>query len=214
MRLAPVTLLLGCAAPPRDAGGDSAPAARADSHARLVQDSINRASPGYVIDSILPIEEELRRFRMGLPPAPAALHGGTDSRESLARAFVLALAARDTAALRRLVLTRAEFAFLVYPASPYTKPPYRQAPGLVWMQIATASSAGYARLVDRLGGRPLSFQALTCRSVPESQERNRIWRECRVRVTDARGAAGTLRLFGDIIERDGAFKFVSYANDM
>src|SRR5678815_1044414 len=51
---------------------------RADSIARARQDSINRASPGYVIDSVLPVEEELRRFRAAV--------GGTTATEELRHA--------------------------------------------------------------------------------------------------------------------------------
>ncbi|HET8784860.1 MAG TPA: hypothetical protein VFM38_04450, partial [Candidatus Limnocylindrales bacterium] len=58
-----------------------------DSMARARQDSINRAQPGYVVDSILPIEEELRRFRVGLGAAPSHLVGGASSRETLIRRF-------------------------------------------------------------------------------------------------------------------------------
>ncbi|MBA3498360.1 MAG: hypothetical protein H0T86_14765, partial [Gemmatimonadales bacterium] len=77
-----------------------------------------------VIDSALPIEEALRRFREGRTE-PKALRGGVSSRESLARGFVAALEARDTAALRRLVLSAEEFAWLYYPASALSKPPYQ-----------------------------------------------------------------------------------------
>ena len=109
---------------------DSVTAVRADSTARAKQDSINRAQPGYIVDSILPVEEELRRFRADLPDAPTRLVGGTDNRDALVAAFLHAVQARDSAALARLALTRAEFAYLVYPSSPYTVTPYRQAPWL------------------------------------------------------------------------------------
>lgn len=205
---------LACSAPPVHQASHSAPAERIDSVARAERDSMNRATPGYVVDSILPIAEELRRFREGLPTRPTALASGKPSRHALARAFVAALAARDTTVLRQMVLTRSEFAYLVYPSSPYTKPPYRQSPGLAWMQISTASTAGYSRLVDRLGGQLLAFEGVSCEPTPERQGENTVWRRCVVRVVNARGDAIEARLFGDILERSGSFKFVSYANDM
>src|SRR5688572_3108316 len=75
----------------------------ADSIARARQDSINRRLPGYVVDSILPVEEELRRFRLAVREQGAstgtdtndivtALTSGSDSREALVRRFIKALA--------------------------------------------------------------------------------------------------------------------------
>lgn len=186
-----------------------------DSLARARQDSMNRAQPGYRIDSILPIEEALRRFRTALPgPAPTALSGGAPGRDALVRSFVRALEAADTAGLEALALTPAEFGWLVYPSSPYMEAPYRQAPALVWMQIALAGESGRARLLQRLEGRPLGFAGYSCDSEPERQGENRLWRRCQVRLTQPTGASRTLRLFGDIIERRGTFKFVSFANDL
>src|ERR1043165_2290911 len=65
-----------------------ADSARADSIARARQDSINRTLPGYVIDSLLPVDEELRRFRaaIGGEPVPAFV-AGSPSREALAKRF-------------------------------------------------------------------------------------------------------------------------------
>lgn len=190
-------------------------AARADSIARAKQDSINRAQPGYIVDSILPIEEALRRFRAALPgPAPTALSGGAESRDALVRSFVRALEANDTLSLRRLALTAAEFAWLVYPSSPFVAPPYRQMPGLLWTQISLASGRGQARLLARLAGQPLGYSAYTCDGEPERQGENRVWRACSVRLTQPDGGGRAVRLFGDIVERGGKFKFVSFANDL
>jgi hypothetical protein len=44
-----------------------------------------------------------------------------------------------------------------------------------------------------------------------SEGRNRRWTDCTVSVQTAAGVSRE-RLFGAIIERDGRFKFLSYAN--
>ena len=70
---------------------------RADSIARARQDSINRASPGYVIDSVLPVEEEIRRFRAAVGGATAAeLQHASASRTELVERFVRDLATPAT----------------------------------------------------------------------------------------------------------------------
>jgi hypothetical protein len=74
------------------------------------------------------------------------------------REFVRAVERGDRAALEQMELTQAEFAYLIYPSSPYTRPPYRQQPEIVWMLQRESGAVGLARLVDRLGGRPLRFR--------------------------------------------------------
>lgn len=185
-----------------------------DSIARARQDSFNRAQPGYIVDSILPVEEELRRFRADLADAPGALGGGAESRDELVRHFLDRLQERDTTALVAMLMSRAEFAYLVYPESPWTRPPYRQAPGLVWMQGSRASSTGLARLLERLGGRDLKFRSYTCAAEPEVLGENRIWRECSLDIEREPGQRQSMRLFNGIIERNGHFKFYTYGNDL
>jgi hypothetical protein len=188
---------------------------RADSIARARQDSVNRAQPGYVIDSVVPVEEELRRFRaaIGAPQtAMTALAGGRASREELVRAFVRAVAASDSGSLRAMQLDVREFADLVYPSSPYTHPPYQQAPGLVWAQIERPSHAGYGRLMRRMAGAPLAYVDHRCPDAPDIQGPNTIWTGCTLRVVRDGRDTVTARLFGSIIERRGRFKFVSYTN--
>src|SRR5215471_18682286 len=97
------------------------------------QDSIVRARPGYIIDSILPVEEEIRRFQATIAVAPSGFANGAPSRKALVARFRQALEQNDTTALTKLVIDRAEFGYLIYPTSPNAKPPYRQAPDLVWL---------------------------------------------------------------------------------
>lgn len=201
-------LILGCGQG-HAAATDSA---HADSVARVRQDSVNRAIPGYVIDSILPVEEELRRFRVGVPDTLRRFEGGAASRDELVRSFVRGLAVSDTASLVRLTVSRAEFAWLVYPDSPLSKPPYRQAPDLVWMRHAAASGTGLERILERLGGSSVGLQSWACQEGPVTEGANRVWRDCEVRFEHGAAGPKTLRLFSSIIERHGRFKILSYAN--
>lgn len=192
----------------------AADSARVDSVNRARQDSVNRASPGYVIDSILPVAEDIRRFRAAIGGEPAtALVGGSHSRDALVRRFMNALAAGDSTDLRAMLLNAREFADLVYPESPYTHPPYRQSPALVWNQIQNPSTSGFTRLVRRLGNQPLRYVDHKCDAKPDDQGKNLIWTNCFVRVRSPDGTTTTHRLFGSILQRDGNFKMVSYANE-
>jgi hypothetical protein len=166
---------------------------------------------GYV-DSAVPIDEALRRFR-GAMPRVSRLVRGQPSREKLVRAFVRAVEARDTAALQHMVLRRDEFAWLYYPSSPLSRPPYELAPSLMWFQLQGESNRGASRLLAERAGQSLVYAGHTC-GQPRIEGENRLYPYCGVRRVTAAGDTLTERLFGLIIERGGSYKFVSYANKL
>ncbi|MCY7380091.1 MAG: hypothetical protein LH467_12245 [Gemmatimonadaceae bacterium] len=167
-----------------------------------------------IIDSILPPAEEMRRFRANGGPVRTMLTGGAVSRDALARAFVQALATRDTAMIRSLVVHHVEFADLYYPASRYARPPFRTPVGLIWTQIQLNSEKGITRAMDRLGGQPVRFLGLTCASRPDSVGAARIDSRCSTRYVEPGGDTVSRRLFGAIVQLHGQAKFLSYSNDM
>ena len=158
------------------------------------------------------LDDKLTMFRQGLM-RPEALSGGAPTRETLIRRFVAAIEHRDTAAVRAMVVDRAEFAWLYYPSSAYTRPPRLQEAPLAWFLMVENSQKGITRAFNRLGGSGVSYRGHQCDAAPAIETRNRFWRGCVVTVRGAESRGLTLRLFGSIIERDGQFKFLSYAND-
>lgn len=196
------TLLLGaCKAPGRsasvpDRAGDTATAAPA----------------GRIIDSILPIEEHLRRFRTGLAQADS-LSGGASSERALVEAFLKATSARDSLALSRLLLTRGEYAWLYYPAHAYSRPPYELDPGSFWTLIQGNSGKGFTRVLREYGGRQLGYVTHACKPSDAVQAPVREWNQCEVGLTVDSGQT-VKRIFGSIVEIGGRYKFVSYANDL
>jgi hypothetical protein len=157
--------------------------------------------------------EYLRRFREGLRVA-VDFQGGAASRDALARRFLSAVSARDSGAFPALVISRAEFAWLVFPHHSYASPPYQLDPAIFWMQLTAGSAKGLGRTLDRLGGRELAFQTLDCRRDTLQVKRGpiRVWSSCRVRYREGDRLV-TRRLFGSIVEREGRFKLLSFAND-
>lgn len=170
------------------------------------------AAPVGVVDSLLPIEEEIRRFRQATPDSITRLEGGERSREALVKAYAAAIEHTDSVALNRLLLSRGEYAWLVYPESELTRPPYRQKPALAWFMMQNATDRGISRVLTRHGGKPLGYSGFVCESVPVFQGANRIWRQCRMRFTDG-GVEVERKLFGGMIERGGTYKFLTYATD-
>jgi hypothetical protein len=165
-----------------------------------------------VVDSAMPIEVALERMRHGLP-RPSGLTGGSKSREELVRGFVAALEASDTAALRRMVLHRDEFAWLYYPSSRLSRPPYQLPPELLWFQMQGESEKGASLLLLDRAGTALGYIGHDCASERREGE-NRIHGHCVLRRVTAVGDTVGERLFGLVMERGGTFKFVSYANKL
>ena len=203
--LCSIVLLAACAA---TGDADGAPSGRAPTSAA----ADTRARPPLPVDSFVPLDEALRRFRAPLGAAPTRLAGGEPGREQLARAFVRAVATRDTAALNRLLLSRAEFAWLYYPSSPLRAAPYELDPQMAWYQLRTQSEKGIARVLDRMAGDDLVYRGLDCPSAPRREGENRVWDGCVLRYAFDRQTQRR-RLFGGIVARAGAYKFVGYAND-
>ena len=200
-------------ATPADAATIRADSLRRDSVARARQDSINRTLPGYVVDSIHPIEEEIRRFKatIGGEPVQTFAHA-SPSRESLVRRIVRDVANGDSTDLAAAAVTPREFIDLVYPSSPYTHPPYRETPSMIWMQIANPSNSGFVRLIRRLGGQPWKYESHTCQGHAERQGTNTLWLDCTIRVITPQRETTTQRWFGTIIARDGRYKVMSFRN--
>jgi len=168
--------------------------------------------PAGVIDSSLPIAEEIRRFRLATPDSISRLDGGAQSPESLVAGYVAAIEKTDSLALNRLLVSRAEYAWLVYPESDLTRPPYRQKPALAWFMMQNVTDQGITRVLNRHGGKPFGYRNFACESEPTVQGPNRIWRQCRMRFTE-NGVEVERKLFGGILEREGTSKFLTYATD-
>ena len=166
------------------------------------------------VDSALPIETLLQRFRASTADTPSVLTGGAESPEALTRRLLAALEAGDTSAVRDLALSRAEFAWLYYPHAKWTRPPYEMGPGLVWLQISASNEKGFVRLMRRYGGSRLRFESLTCADSGVREGPNVVISGCRVRFAAADSATRDLQLFGSLLNRDGRYRFVSYSNDL
>lgn len=158
-------------------------------------------------------DAELATFRAGLVQ-PETLSGGAPSRDALVTRFVRALETRDTAALVAMHLSRAEFAWLYYPTNPQSRPPYDLSPDLMWFLEHGNSDKGVRRLLDKRAGMPLGVLSYRCDPVTSQQGANTVIGPCLVRRVTADRDTIEEPLFGLILERDGRYKFTSYANKL
>jgi hypothetical protein len=168
---------------------------------------------GRVVDSILPREEAMQRFREGLPQVDS-LSGGAASRDALVAEFVRAVGAADTSAIAAMAITRPEFAYLYYPTAAEGKPPYDLEPGLMWFMLYERSNQGARKVLERLGGSGVKLVDYECGTGQVREGANTISGPCVVRWRNQAGDTASGRLFGKILERGGRAKFLSYANGL
>jgi hypothetical protein len=166
-----------------------------------------------VVDSIIPREEAVRRFRAGLTPVDS-LVGGARTRDALVKAFIHALGEADTAALARLTVSRTEFAYLYYPTAAEGKPPYDLEPGLMWFMLSQRSSTGVGKALQLYGGSGMKLVDYDCGKGKMREGENTIVGPCSVRWTNRLGDTVRARLFSKILERGGRAKFLSYVGDV
>jgi hypothetical protein len=166
-----------------------------------------------VVDSVVPRESALARFQGSISQVDS-LTGGAASRDQLVRRFVTALEKGDTVALGSLVLTQSEFGWLYYPTNPEGLPPYRLTPQLMWFMLEGHSDKGYLRLLQLRAGKSLRLISHRCEGEPSRQGENTVWGPCLMLRLGEKGDTISERLFGQIVERGGRYKFVSYANKL
>lgn len=165
-----------------------------------------------VIDSALPMDVLLDRFRRDIPKVEA-LRSDATSRDELVRRVVAAIADSDAVALERLSMNLGEFAWLYFPTTKVAAPPYEVPPALAWFQVQEKDRRGALRALRELGGHRVTLDGYRCDETPTLEGENRIWTGCTVSVSRDGAPTVTLRLFGAILERDNRFAILTYEND-
>jgi hypothetical protein len=172
-----------------------------------------KPATGSTVDSLVPRDEALRRFQEGMPRLEE-LQGGESSRAAVIEAYVHALETPDTVTIARLAITRAEFAWLYYPTTPQGLPPYDVEPGLLWFLLSSRSDKGARRALTVYGGQRHRVISEDCGETGAREGENTIWGPCTVRWVGESGDTVATRLVGQILEREGRFKVLSYSNDL
>ena len=176
-------------------------------------ESLKPAHAATRVDSAVPREVALARFQQA-SQRTTVFEGGARTRDALVRAFLQAVETRDTSALRRLVLSRGEFAFLYYPTSAQGLPPYSLSPDLYWFMTMEQSNRGARALVNELGGKHLPYAGYRCEGDSTVEGKNTLWGPCLIHTLQRGGDTLSQRLFGAIVARGGRYKFLSYSSKL
>ena len=172
-----------------------------------------KPSQGGAVDSVVSRDTAMARFQRNLPSV-TSLTGGAPSRDLLVHRFVTALESRDSVALRSLLLDQSEFGRLYFPTTSQGRPPYNLTPQLMWFMIEGQTSNGYRKLLQRRSGKPLRVLGYQCDGQARREGENTVWGPCVVLRQAETGDTLAERLFGQILERGGRYKFLSYANKL
>jgi hypothetical protein len=165
-----------------------------------------------VIDSALPMDVLLARFRRDVPEVKN-LRSNVASRDELVRRVIAAMGVGDTASLERVAVSLSEYAWLYFPTATVAKPPYEVPPALAWFQVQEKNRRGALRALRELGGHRVELQSYHCDASPTIEDQNRLWTGCAVTLSRDGATPVTIRLFGAILERAGRFEVLSYEND-
>lgn len=165
-----------------------------------------------VIDSALPMQVLLDRFRHGVPKVDK-LRSDVTSRDALVRQVMAGIARNDTLAMERLAVSLGEYAWLYFPTTKVAQPPYEIPPALAWFQVQEKNRRGALRALRELGGHRVALQSYRCDPSPTVEDQNRLWTGCSVTISRDGAKSVDIRLFGAILERDGRFAVLSYQND-
>jgi hypothetical protein len=171
-----------------------------------------RKTPGYVVDSIFPPEEALRRFQSTVnAPRPERLAGGATSADALLRNYWTALVRRDTTAIRALVVNHAEFAYLYFPESaPFAS---GMQPSAAWILFEGETGRGLTTAFRAAKDQDQRVESTVCRSQERTEGKSRTFGPCGV-VRRTGGVADTLWIGSTLIARDGVVKFLGLGNEL
>jgi len=173
-------------------------------------DSLQK-TPGYVVDSIFPPEEMLRRFQKEAGPVVTSLSGGAPSMDSLLRAYWTHLVSQDTLAMTPLVASQAEFAYLYYPAS--AELPNGVPPAISWLMLSSNGGRGLTRALRDAAEADRTLIGTTCQPLVLEAGDAKIIGPCG--AIRRRGAStDTLWFVKHVIEHRGIFKLMSFANEL
>lgn len=134
------------------------------------------------------------------------------SPDLLAARVLDGLAAADVPALSALVVTKDEFCSLVFPELPSSKVPNVTC-DFVWDLADASSTAGLREVLSRHRGERYELVAVTFEKGSVKYPSFTVHKDPVVTIKDGSGQEKRLRLFGDVLEREGRFKLFGFMVD-
>ena len=144
---------------------------------------------------------------------PTPLANTAASPETLAETVIAAMRAGDLDRLRVLALTEDEFRAHVWPALPAARPERNVPFEFVWERLQQNSESHLRHTAAGLGEAPLELRGVRFSGDTTEYGDVIVHRGTQIVVAAADGTDHVIRLFGSMIEQDGAWKVFSYVVD-
>ncbi len=171
-------------------------------------------TPGYIVDSIFPPEETLRRFRADFSGAPpTSLDGSMRSRDDLLRRYWRILTSGDTTGAGALVLTKREFAYLYLPASPEFKA--GMPPQIAWLLLERSAPTAFSKAREvAVTRRTGAVVGTTCPPVVGALPGElQVFGPCGVIIRSG-ASRDTMWIASRVVAHRGIVKLLSHANPL
>jgi uncharacterized protein YceK len=136
-----------------------------------------------------------------------------ESAEALARAALRAFEQRDVSRLRQMALSEEEFRRHVWPELPAARPERNLPFSYVWGDLRQKSEGRLRERVVRYGGAPMQFVRLEFEAPATQYASYVVHRDSLLIVRGRDGQEQRVKLFGSVLEKDGAFKIFSFNVD-
>ena len=170
-----------------------------------------QSPPAVVVDSLLPMPALIERFQAASGNRVGSLAGGAGKAETLVRRYLDALESADTVSLRAMAVSRAEYAYLVFPQGMLSRPPYELNPEIAWLMLNLESEKGVARALRWMRGVATSYRGFECGEIA-NEGSVQSWKDCHVSLQLEDGMTVEIRLFSELLRAGDQYKFLSYAN--
>lgn len=126
--------------------------------------------------------------------------------------MLAAIAARDTAALRKFRLTEREHNEVIWPELPASNPAANFPVDFAWRNIEVRNAGAVRWLIARYGGRSLEFLSVACRGGTVAFRSFRVLTDCWVRFR-AGDSVEERQLFKDAAVWRGTYKIFRYYDE-
>ena len=169
--------------------------------------SVLTHEPGYVP----PADPDSAAVRTGHRAAPAVslrFDGGAKSLDALARTMLRAAASGDRASLAHLCVTRKEFAEILWPEFPQSRPVTGATADDGWYFLVRRNEGGIGRLLGDWNGKPLSLVRVE-RGAFENYRNFRLHRGLTIVAKTPDGEIVRMDELRTVAERKGVFKIYS-----
>lgn len=121
-----------------------------------------------------------------------------------------ALAKRDTATLKNIMINEYEFRYWLWPEFPASLPIMNISPDFAWQNLLQNSEKGLKQALSKYGGKKFSYVSHRFLKGQDYYQTFIVHTQTRVIVADSLGRQREIKELGSFVEMNGRYKLMSY----